>query len=183
MSHLGITHIDEGALRYMVEQFGVRTMVDVGCGPGEQVFLARRLGLQALGIDRDTAVAPDVVHDFRDGPLVLGGDSEDYDSCLCTPAYNLGWCVEFLEHLPESALQNVWPTLRQCRSLVVTAAPPGHGGVGHVNEQPWAYWRDLFEQQGFVVGQVDTAELRKASSMERDFIRERGHVLVRSEEW
>ena len=171
MSHLGITHIDEGALRYMVEQFGVRTMVDVGCGPGGQVALARQLGLKAWGIDCDFRVAPDIVHDFSRG-LVLFRQECD-----------LGWCVEFLEHIPADALPNVWPTLRQCRSLVVTAAPPGHGGVGHVNEQPWEYWRDLFEQQGYVVAQTATAAMRAASSMERDFIRERGYVLVRIEEW
>ena len=183
MSHLGVTHIDEGALRYMIEAFGVNSMFDIGCGPGGQVKLAKALGVEAWGIDRDPAFRSlsittegNVVHDFTAGPLPVLAIAP-------LASIDLGWCVEFLEHIPEDALPNVWPTLRQCRYLMLTAAPPGHGGVGHVNEQPWDYWRVLFEQQGYVVAQTATAELRKASSMERNFIRERGYVLVRIEEW
>ena len=174
MSHLGVTHIDEGSLRYMIEEFDVKSMLDIGCGPGGQVFLARRLKLQAVGIDNDFGVAPDVLHDYRDGPLPQGEQQA---------AFDLGWCVEFLEHIPPAALPNVWPTLRQCRTLVVTAAPPGHGGVGHVNERLWDYWHARFEEQSYVVAQGATVGLRNASTMDRNFIRERGYVLRRCEEW
>ena len=35
--------------------------------------------------------------------------------------------------------------------FVFSAAIPGQGGTGHVNEQWPSYWRDLFEAEGFEV--------------------------------
>ena len=32
-----------------------------------------------------------------------------------------------------------------------SAAPPGQGGENHINEQPYDYWRSLFQRQGYVM--------------------------------
>lgn len=38
---------------------------------------------------------------------------------------------------------------RAAKVVLFSAAPPGQGGVGHVNEQWPEYWRDLFQAHGF----------------------------------
>ena len=52
-SHGGKTWVDEGALDYLIEKYGIKSMVDVGCGPGDMVELAQGRGLEAYGIDGD----------------------------------------------------------------------------------------------------------------------------------
>jgi len=34
--------------------------------------------------------------------------------------------------------------------VLFSAALPGQGGVGHINEQPLSYWRSLFAKHGYV---------------------------------
>ncbi len=45
--------------------------------------------------------------------------------------------------------------------VAFTAAPPGQGGVGHVNEQPPEYWIERFAARGQVWLAADTAALRE----------------------
>jgi hypothetical protein len=40
--HENETHIDDGALSYIIKTFGIGSMVDIGCGPGGMVDHARR---------------------------------------------------------------------------------------------------------------------------------------------
>jgi hypothetical protein len=44
--------------------------------------------------------------------------------------------------------------------VVFSAAQPGQGGLGHVNEQPTDYWIDLFEKEGQIYRPDLTAQLR-----------------------
>ena len=32
--HEGETHLDDGALSYLIEKLGIKSMLDIGCGPG-----------------------------------------------------------------------------------------------------------------------------------------------------
>ncbi len=64
--------------------------------------------------------------------------------------YDLAISIEVAEHI-EGEFAGVFvdtlTSLSDC--VVLTAAPPGQGGIAHVNEQPWEYWRDLFRARGF----------------------------------
>ena len=53
--HENETHIDDGALSYFIENFDVKSMVDIGCGPGGMVDLAKRKGLDVID---DRGLAP-----------------------------------------------------------------------------------------------------------------------------
>ena len=60
--HLNKTHIDEGALDYLIKKFEIQSMLDIGCGPGGMIGVARAKGLDAWGIDGDPSCAG--VHTF-----------------------------------------------------------------------------------------------------------------------
>ena len=175
---LGICHVDEGALRYLANVWGASSLVDVGCGTGGQVAVAARMGWTALGIDRDPGEGPWteeamfrratlVRHDYRMGPYVL---AEPVD---------VAWCVEFMEYIPTFCQANVWPTLECARVLVITWAPPGHGGVGHIAEEEVGRWVPKLCERGWRVPFCGCEPLRSASTMEREFIRERGWLFIR----
>lgn len=66
--------------------------------------------------------------------------------------FDIAQCIEVAEHLPQSSAATLVESLTRHAPLVIfSAAPPGQGGRGHLNEQPYAYWRDLFAQHHFLM--------------------------------
>lgn len=66
--------------------------------------------------------------------------------------FDIAQCVEVAEHLPESSAKILVKNLIKHASIVLfSAAPPGQGGRGHINEQPYEYWRDLFAEEGYEI--------------------------------
>lgn len=71
--------------------------------------------------------------------------------------------LEVAEHLQESAADSYMDLL--CRlgpRLVLTAATPGQGGTGHVNEQPNEYWIRKLRDRSFLLDESLTRRLRDA---------------------
>ncbi len=161
--HMGVTHIDEGALRYMNRVVRVQSMIDIGCGPGGQVEVAKSLGIDAKGIDGDPTVNADILHDFTTGPLA---DLAPVD---------LAWSVEFLEHIAPEYIPNIMAAFKCARYVVATANDKP--GPWHQNPQPQQYWIDLFADNGFKFLSIRTLEMQRASTMEREFIQQTGMVF------
>lgn len=171
--HQNETHIDEGALDHLIQKFGVKSYLDVGCGPGGMVELAHEKGLKSLGVDGDfTLKRPDdsryVLHDYTKGAAPVEG------------LWDVGWSCEFLEHVEERYMDNYMDTFGKCKRIVVTHAFPGQGGHHHVNEQDPNYWFQQFGKRGFLLDMVTTDEVRKASTMAQRYIRVSGMVFFNS---
>jgi hypothetical protein len=171
--HENETHIDEGALDYLINRFGVKSYLDVGCGPGGMVELAHSKGLKSLGIDGDfTLTRPDssryVLHDFTVGPAPVEG------------LWDLGWSCEFLEHVAAQYMDNYMDAFMKCKRIVITHAFPGQGGHHHVNEQDPNYWFHQFGKRGFLLDMVTTDKIRTASTMAERYIRVSGMVFLNS---
>lgn len=165
--HLNITHLDKGALCFVVGKYNISTAYDVGCGPGGMLDVMKSIGIRCIGIDGDSNVNKSgiIVHDFYKGPLEL--DKVD-----------LGWSVEFLEHVHEKYLSNVFSVFKKCKYVVCTAAPPGKSGHHHVNCRTVEYWIDVFYSYGFVFYGDMTNSIRYRSSMDREFMRNTGMFFV-----
>lgn len=59
--------------------------------------------------------------------------------------FDLAQSLEVAEHLPrERAAIFVGNLVRHSSMILFSAAPPGQGGLNHINEQPYDYWRNLF---------------------------------------
>jgi SAM-dependent methyltransferase len=116
---------------FLVDRFGVRTVLDVGCGEGHCVRFFRERGIDAVGFDGlranvERAVTPIELHDLRDGPYELPVD--------------LVHCCEVVEHVEERFLDHLLQTLANGRVIAMTHAVPGQGGHHHVNCRPAEYW-------------------------------------------
>lgn len=167
--HCGVTHIDNAILNYF-SNLNYKSYLDIGCGPGGMLDVALELGYDVQGIDGDFVVErnnPDkvIIHDYTTGPLEL------------EQSYDLVWSCEFVEHIYEQYLPNFMKTFQAGKTVCMTFAPPGKYGHHHVNLQPEDYWIDTFKNYGFKFNQTLTQELRKISSMEREFFREYGLVF------
>lgn len=180
-------HVDRGALHWAIKKWDIESLLDIGCGQGCVVKEATTFGLDAMGIDgdpgdlhedewkfrRDPSI-PFLLHDYTNGPVTL--DKE----------FDLAWSVEFLEHVEPDYIVNYMPSFQLCQYAIVTHAKPKPDTINgrsatnhhHVNEQFEEYWFDIFNQYGFDHSPELTKELRKASTMTKNFIRENGLVFI-----
>jgi 2-polyprenyl-3-methyl-5-hydroxy-6-metoxy-1,4-benzoquinol methylase len=171
--HNNVTHIDRGAFLYLQDKFAFYSMLDIGCGLGGMIQYAMDRGVSARGVDGDfTLTYPDdirkfiTLHDFTKGPLP--------ESKIL---YDLGWSVEFLEHVDEEYQDNYMKAFQLCNYVVATAAPPGYPGHHHVNCRDQEYWIDVFAKYGFKFLETETKEVRAYSTMRKPFMNRTGMVF------
>ena len=183
-SHLGghksRTHIDVGVLKFARDKLKVKSMLDIGCGPGGQVYEAQKLGLNVLGVDGDFTLLREqpelfVTHDFTKGKL-------EVDSHLALiKNYDMIWCCEFVEHIKEKYIDN-WMSLTQKGKYVfMTYSDIGKLGHYHVNCQPLEYWLKLYDKYGFKYSEELTNEAKEVSTMGREFWKDNGLVFERKQ--
>jgi len=132
---------NERALAALIAWRGVpSSYLDLGSGTGAMVNMARRIGVEAIGID--VINGPEhwfYAHDLNQ-PIDLGRRFQ--------------WvsCLEVAEHLPDAAAPVLADTIARHIMpgglLFFSAAPPGQQGEHHVNCRPATYWRGLFYERG-----------------------------------
>ena len=123
------------------------SVVDVGCGRGAWLAEFRRrgikdiLGIDAPHLDTSTLVIP--VDAYRAHDLALP---------LSLPrSFDLAVCLEVAEHLPETRADAFVSELTRLSPFVLfSAALPGQGGTGHINEQYQNYWAARFRKLGYL---------------------------------
>lgn len=123
----------------------IERVLDVGCGEGWWADRFHLAGCEAWGFD---AGAPQL------DPLGDRRISHDLDRFPWPDlgTFDLVVCLEVLEHLEERSARRAVAELTSRAPLVVfSAAIPGQGGIGHVNEQWPSYWAEIFERRGFAV--------------------------------
>lgn len=132
-------------------------VVDVGCGPG---WWAReffdRYATEALGVDGP--FGGQAIRD-RNVPTCRYVEADLTGPFLATPGlkpiadparWDLALCLEVAEHLPDDRAHSFATALRALAPVVVfSAAIPGQGGIGHVNEQWPDYWAAMFRKAGW----------------------------------
>lgn len=132
----------------LIKQFlAPRSVLDVGCGQGlwlavwHQHGIDDVMGVDGAYVDRTRLAIP--AEKFTPCDLAAGFDQRRQ--------FDVVTSFEVAEHLPASAAALFVEHLCQHSDMVVfSAAVPGQGGLGHINEQPYDYWRRLFSAQGYV---------------------------------
>ena len=153
-NHNNRTWYDRGALRFMRNNFGVDTMVDIGCGTKNQVKTALAIGYsEAIGIDGDEKVEPDIVSDFN------------YELLKLDKNYDLAWCVEVLPYIHQRKIRNLKPALEKCKYLIATATVWSNREYPNGNKRQW--YIDRFESWGFKYDDDLYKEVVEHSLMER----------------
>jgi hypothetical protein len=84
--------------------------------------------------------------------------------------YDLAVSLEVAEHLPPALGDELVATcVKSAPHVLFSAAPPGQGGQGHVNEQPKAYWIERFARHGYRLDEAQTATL--VTDLRRELVR------------
>jgi len=138
------------AVPIILETFPSQKVLDIGSGEGAWPAEFARFGCEVLAVDGEYV--------DRERLRVPPNDFLGLDLRLPLPQTVVNWgadlvvCLEVAEHLPADRGPSFIKDL--CNSshrIVFSAATPGQGGHGHINERPHTYWKELFENEGFTV--------------------------------
>ena len=148
--------INEGSLRsartvapMVMDLLHPETILDLGCGEGTWLSVFADHGCQIHGVDHD--INPDRLQipaeNFTNFDLSHG---QHLPPVRWT--YDLALSLEVAEHLPPERADWLIHTLTAAsKAVLFSAAIPGQGGTGHVNEQWPRYWADKFRALGYEV--------------------------------
>ena len=133
-------------LPWLLEHLAPRSIVDVGCGTGTWLRVARENGIDdVLGLDGPW-VRPDSLEIPPERFLATDLTARPNLDRM----FDLVLSLEVAEHLPPSKAEDFVDHLTALGPVVVfSAATPEQGGNGHTNEQWPGYWSELFARRGY----------------------------------
>ena len=135
--------------RWLVDELGVASVIDVGCGDGVALREFAEYGCTVLGVEGTAQDDERIVqHDYVLGPY------------RPEMRFDLAWCCEFVEHVGERYLPNFLATFQAADLVALTHAFPGQAGHHHVNCQPVDYWLGALAAIGFQIDEDTTQTAR-----------------------
>lgn len=154
------------------------SVVDVGCGVGAWLAVARELGVAEVhGIDGGDLPADQLEIPADAFERV---DLERFDGT--DRRADIAICLEVAEHLDPAAGRQLVRTLTSIAPVVAfSAAIPGQGGTHHVNEQWPGYWSEQFADCGF--GPLDVLRARMWNHPEVAYYYAQNLVLYLRRSW
>ena len=130
----------------VLKHYQAKSLADIGCGRGAWLPEWQRAGVaDYIGIDGE--------YIDRDEVLISPVRFATYD---LTKRFDIGrrirsrCSLEVGEHInPQDTDTFVDNLCRHADAILFSAAVPGQGGVLHVNEQDYAFWRQRFSARGY----------------------------------
>lgn len=125
------------------------SIIDVGCATGDLVAEYVHQGYDAWGIEGSSYalefVAELAAHRIKVRDMRKPLNVKDFNI-----PYDMAMSLEVAEHLEEEYADTfVFNLCTLSNTIVLSAAPPGQRGHGHVNCQEPDYWKDLFDFYGY----------------------------------
>lgn len=169
--------------REMMEYFGVKTLLDVGCGRGFSTSWFYMQGVQVQCVEGS--------HDAIERSLLpaLAKKQEDLESAqnganlinssniVVQHDFSLGpwwpeetvdavWSVELLEHVGRNFQKNYLTAFKKAALIFVTHS--NWGGWHHTEVHDDVWWRSRFEMYGFVFSKDLTERVKRKAAEERN---------------
>jgi 2-polyprenyl-3-methyl-5-hydroxy-6-metoxy-1,4-benzoquinol methylase len=144
-SHLSMCSLfPQKILDTLIHDYKLKSVLDVGCGTGTSLKYFIDNGADALGIENsETAI--------KNSPVKEKIIKHNLNKELSlNKKFDLVWCFEVIEHIhPEFEAAFLRTLTNHSSFIVLSAAHPGQGGLGHFNEQEPAYWIKRFSDLGY----------------------------------
>jgi hypothetical protein len=135
----------------LVEVLNINSLVDFGCGLG--VFLDGALSTgkmrNLVGYEYCYDNARKYLSATIDPYIHYGNVMEKIDCGKFDCVLSFEVAEHILTEKSDMFVKNL--TDSSDKYIVLTAAPPGQGGTGHINEQPKEFWINKIESLGFVM--------------------------------
>ena len=128
-----------------------QTAIDLGCGTGALLSALRERGCTVVGLEYAEAA----LRYCRQRHLTVSKFDLENDRLSDKRTFDVAVSMEVAEHLPAGTADRFVDLLTRLSNVIVfTAATPGQGGWGHVNEQPQSYWITKFHERRFDLDEV-----------------------------
>src|SRR5262249_42977054 len=124
-----------------------KSCIDVGCGTGRYVEDLQKTGIRAVGVEFSPRLRRKC---RRRGVEVYPFDVSVPTQHPPNAPYCLAMSLEVAEHI-STALDDAFVRYFEnlAETIIFTAAQPGQGGTGHINERPREHWISKFASIGF----------------------------------
>lgn len=136
----------------------IQSAVDYGCGAGWILYWLNYYGVtDFVGIEPNLAAAS-----VMDPKTKIGVNFRSLRRRInLVRKFDLALCIEVGEHLEERYADLLVENItKHINLLIFSAATPGQGGWGHVNEQPFEYWEEKLNAADFHCNREKTAQFR-----------------------
>jgi 2-polyprenyl-3-methyl-5-hydroxy-6-metoxy-1,4-benzoquinol methylase len=143
---------------WLNENVSFETAIDFGCGNGMLIEQLFSLNKKVLGLDIAKAAIELAAEPIKNFILC-----EDITTSLFKGKFDLVISLETAEHLPPDCSEQFVENLVNHASgtICFSAAIPGQGGDGHINEQTPEFWFLLFEIHGYEIDTNLTNKFRR----------------------
>jgi len=142
----------------LVKEFSPKSVVDFGCGAGWILHYFNKLNvtdLKGLEICKDSKL---IASEDINEKISFMSLSENID---LGRQFDLTVSFEVAEHIDEIYADVIVKNLcRHSKIVVFSAAYPGQGGYGHINEQEFSYWRQKFEKEDFLWDETISSKIK-----------------------
>ena len=141
---------------YLIEQYNITSMIDVGCGAGYSLRYFLDKGIDAWGTEgypniQQYAVCPlDRIH-------VVDYEEEAY---VPDREFDFVWSCEFVEHVSDENKNNFLKTFEKGKYIGMTYAVPGQSGHNHVNCNTEEFWVNVLKEYGFTHNEKVSKNMR-----------------------
>ena len=152
------SHCPKSLLDLLLRMYAPTSVIDIGAGTGQAVAYLLENGItNVCGLEGSRLA---ISKSKYPGHMICQDLRRQVD--LRSSRYDVVWSYEVAEHLHPDHADNLVRIMTTLSDLVVmSAAQPGQGGEGHLNEQPPLYWIRKFKQRGFALREADTEEFRR----------------------
>lgn len=124
--------------------YDFKTILDIGCGMGLYIQELQKLGKDVIGCDNS-------VYGIKKAPQeIIVFYADVTKPIFLNKKFDIVLCFEVAEHIKKKdSKQLIDNCTNHSDTILFTAAPKGQGGVGHINEQSFEYWKNLFHLKNF----------------------------------
>jgi len=140
----GVQAVLDEIMPYLAD---VQSIMDFGCGMGCWSAVLHKKGFSRFQLIDHPSIPLDKIL-FPDKACFLGVDLDKELPAVIKS--DLVICTEVLEHFSTKRSLELLDFITDCADLILfSAAIPGQGGVGHMNEQRHAFWHNEFSKRGY----------------------------------
>jgi SAM-dependent methyltransferase len=135
--------------KFFSDRYKINSVIDIGCGVGSYLEGHVRSGVTKVrGLEYNYKSAVGYFPDILKPHISYADATKPLD---INDKFDCAWSVEVAEHIMPSGTEQFIDNLTSLTEnyILLTAAPPGQSGTGHIKLREKQFWIDAIKAKGF----------------------------------